>query len=850
MDAGRVAEPPAAVPRGLRAARPLRVLFAEDSDDDVELSLRELRRGGYDVIYERMDTAAAMEAAVTRQPWDLIVVDHRMPNFDAPEALRVVTRSGVDVPCIIVSGMIDERLAIAAMEAGARDFIDKANLGRLLPAVARELRDTEIRRARQRAELALRVSEERYRELVENANDIVYTHDLAGNFTSINQAAERISGYRRQEVIGLNITQIITPEHLPLALQTIARQLAGEKPPAYEIDLITKAGRRVTVEVNTRLVYRDRQPVGVEGIARDVTERKRAQQRAGVLLEIASDISGTLDLDELINRVQRCTAAVLPCDRVATFFTDPITNTVGLRAHCGVPPDQLADLTALRFQRDQPVTRALGHGQTLVLNEMVAQSWVPAALWQRFGITALVAVPMRVHGRHLGTLVAAHAGAGRAFDADQVTLCEGIARQLAVAIDAAEMYQGQREQAEVAAALASVGRELIAVLDTPLLLDLLCRVTVDTLGCSASHVLMWRPAEDSFVEMSACHAMKGSAGVAFPKLTRAAVVDALAGDDVALLSTAAAQPLPLAALQREAGVHAALYGALRRGREIVGVLVACQSDDCAGPTPRQEQLARGIAHVASLAIENARLVEELKRADRLKSEFVATMSHELRTPLNIITGYNELLLEGVFGSLSPDQADSLQRIQKSTAELLTLVSDTLDLSRLDAGRLSLDLRTISLHSLAAELDAETREVGTRNGLYCQWRMAPDLPVLHSDPAKLKVVLKNLILNAFKFTEQGGVTVDIQPQADGIEVAVSDTGIGIAPETVAIIFEPFRQGDGSATRRFGGVGLGLHIVRRLLELLGGHVSVESTVGQGSNFRVWLPLSPNLKQAVAA
>ncbi len=826
------------------------MLFAEDSDDDVELSLRELRRGGYDVIYERMDTAAAMEAAVTRQPWDLIIVDHRMPYFDAPEALRVVTRSGVDVPCIIVSGTIDERLAIAAMEAGARDFIDKAHLGRLLPAVARELRDAEIRRARQRAELALRVSEERYRELVENANDIVYTHDLAGNFTSINQAAERISGYRREDAIGLNITQIVAPEHLPLALQTTARQLAGEKPPAYEIDLITKAGRRLTVEVNTRLVYRDREPVGVEGIARDVTERKRAQQRAGVLLEVASDISGTLDLDELINRVQRCTAAVLPCDRVATYFTDPTTNTLALRAHCGVPPDQLADLMARRFQRDEPVARALGQGQTLVLNEMAAQSWLPAALWERFGVTALVAVPMRVQGRHLGTLVAAHTAAGRTFDADQVTLCEGIGRQLAVAIAAAQMYQGQREQAEVAAALARVGRELIAVLDTPLLLDLLCRLTVDALGCSASHVLMWRPEEESFVEVSACHVTKdGEAAARFSSLTRAAVAGALAGDDVALVSTAAAKPLTLVAAQREAGVRAALYGALRRGSEIVGVIVSCHDDDRAGPTPRQEQLARGIAQVASLAIENARLVEELKRADSLKSEFVATMSHELRTPLNIITGYNELLLEGVFGSLNPDQADSLQRIQKSTAELLMLISDTLDLSRLDAGRLSLDLQTVSLHSLAAELDAETREVGARAGLYCQWHMAPDLPVLYSDPGKLKVVLKNLILNAFKFTERGGVTVDIHPHADGIEVAVSDTGIGIASETVAIIFEPFRQGDGSATRRFGGVGLGLHIVRRLLELLGGHVSVESKVGQGSSFRVWLPLNPNAKQAAA-
>jgi len=242
-----------------------------------------------------------------------------------------------------------------------------------------------------------------------------------------------------------------------------------------------------------------------------------------------------------------------------------------------------------------------------------------------------------------------------------------------------------------------------------------------------------------------------------------------------------------------------------------------------------------------MALENARLFEQAESANRLKSDFLATMSHELRTPLNIIMGYNELLLEEGYGSLTAEQSDILKRMERSARALRELIDATLDVGRLETGRLPLELKKIVIAELIEELQGETRDLQERSGLAFTWRVAPALPPLYTDPTKLKVVLKNLIGNAVKFTEEGSVTVQVRAHGPGVEIAVADTGTGIAPEALPVIFEPFGQGEKLLTRRHSGVGLGLYVVRRMLELLGGTITVASTVGQGSTFRVWIPLT---------
>jgi signal transduction histidine kinase len=402
-----------------------------------------------------------------------------------------------------------------------------------------------------------------------------------------------------------------------------------------------------------------------------------------------------------------------------------------------------------------------------------------------------------------------------------------------------------REEANLSGAMARVGYELIEALNTSDLLERLCRLTIEVLECDFSHTILLEPRTDEYVPVSGCgeppehwdslrllRLPAASLVKGLERLKRETVMsfqaDSLAADD------------PLKRLLAHYEVSAVLFVALRRGDEVIGIQTAGHRGRREPFSAAQLRLARELAHVASLALENARLVEELQHANRLKSEFVATMSHELRTPLNVVLGYNELLLDGAVGPLSPQQTDILQRGHRSAQQLLELITATLDLSRLEAGRVEIDLSRVRLATLATEIDTEVQFMrGDKSSVAVHWNVAGNLPILLTDRAKLKLIMKNLLGNALKFTDSGHVTVTARATQGGVEIGVADTGSGIPSEALSTIFEPFRQVDGSSTRRHGGVGLGLYIVRRLVGMLGGTVRVESKEGRGSTFRVWLP-----------
>lgn len=403
--------------------------------------------------------------------------------------------------------------------------------------------------------------------------------------------------------------------------------------------------------------------------------------------------------------------------------------------------------------------------------------------------------------------------------------------------------QALQEEAQIAAALARVGRELIVSLDTSTLLEQVCQLTAEVIGCDYSSTFFWQPKENAYF-MAATYGHTAEyremlRALKIPRDAGAGLVDHLEKEEVVELGAVTTSPFAAEFLFQKFGGTAVLDLALRRGRELIGFQRAGYFGGRKF-SPTQKRIAQGIAQLASFALENARLLQQAESANRLKSDFLATMSHELRTPLHIIMGYTDLLLEGEFGGLTCEQQDTVLRIDRSARELFELISATLDVSRLEVGRLPVEVQEVVVRDLFAELKREVKIDREKPQVRVQWRVASNLPVLRTDRAKLKVIVKNLLNNAMKFTETGSVTVKVRPHNGGIEVRVIDTGIGIPAEAREVIFEPFRQLEGYLTRRYEGAGLGLYIVRQFVSLLQGRIDVKSEVGRGSTFQVWLPL----------
>ena len=240
--------------------------------------------------------------------------------------------------------------------------------------------------------------------------------------------------------------------------------------------------------------------------------------------------------------------------------------------------------------------------------------------------------------------------------------------------------------------------------------------------------------------------------------------------------------------------------------------------------------------------ERRKALEKLQEIDQLRSDFVATMAHELRTPLNVLLGYAALLTDHTFGPLRPEQKEVIERMGQSARELLELVNSALDVSRLEAGQTPVRLQVVQPQELLQQIREETRELQEKDRVRVEWEIEPDLPPLYTDATKLKVILKNLLSNAVKYTDEGTVRVQARRRYPGVEIVVADTGRGIPEEELPHIFRPFHQVRAKPLDEPPGAGLGLYLVQRFSELLGAKIQVNSKLGEGSTFTVWLPTQP--------
>jgi two-component system, cell cycle sensor histidine kinase and response regulator CckA len=258
----------------------LRVLIVEDSENDAVLLIRHIKRSGYEIIHERVDSAAAMSSALEKSQWDFIIADYAMPSFSGSAALALLKSKGLDIPFIIVSGTIGEDVAVEAMKAGAHDYVMKGNLTRLIPAIQRELDEAEVRRERKRAETALRNSEERYRSLFEESKDAIYISTVEGKFLDINQAGIELFGYAsKEEALNGNIDQDIYNEN-PVRKQFKEKILTDGYVRDFEQIMKRKDGNIITILETASSVYNENgAAIMYRGIMRDITQQKILEQQ-------------------------------------------------------------------------------------------------------------------------------------------------------------------------------------------------------------------------------------------------------------------------------------------------------------------------------------------------------------------------------------------------------------------------------------------------------------------------------------------------------------------------------------------------------------------------------------------
>ena len=478
-----------------------------------------------------------------------------------------------------------------------------------------------------------------------------------------------------------------------------------------------------------------------------------------------------------------------------------------------------------------------------------------AAAIRRQGIAATVGVPLLREGVAVGAITAFRTEA-RPFSDQQVALLETFADQAVIAIENVRLFQELQartqdlsQSLEETGALSEVIRAVSSSLDLREILDTVARRAIALSGADGCGIFEYSPERgrfDAVVSQGISRRFLDTIPVGMNQGTLGRATQS--GEPVQVADVQAVPDYPFRDRFEEEGLRAVLTVPMTGGEVARGIVLFRRSP---GEFPdRVLTLMRTLADQSKVAIANAHLFREIEEKGRLlevanqhKSEFLANMSHELRTPLNAIIGFSEVLLQRMFGELNPKQEEYLQDVLSSGRHLLSLINDILDLSKVEAGRMELELGRFDLPQALQDTLVLVRERAVRHGIELSLDADARLGTLVADERKIKQVMLNLLSNAVKFTPEGGrVDVRAIPTDGAVEISVADTGIGIAPENQDLIFEEFRQVGGDYAHKREGTGLGLTLARKLVELHGGRLWVKSQVGQGSTFTFSVPERP--------
>jgi len=602
-------------------------------------------------------------------------------------------------------------------------------------------------------------------------------------------------------------------------------------------------------------VFADQAVIAIQNV-RLFTELRESLEQQTASSEILQVISQSpTNVQPVLTAVVR--AAVRFCGAVDATITLREDDKFVVAAHDGILPSSVG--------MRRPLDRATGVGRAIIDAETGhypdIESLDPVAfasargIAKEYGFRAALVAPMLREDTAIGSIGLCKIEAGP-FTPRHVEILEAFAAQAVIAIENVRLFtelgarnnelteslEQQTASAEILQVISQSPTNVQPVLDAV--------AAAARRFCGAVDASITLREGEEFVVAAHDGVLPSSVGIRRP-LDRTsgvgrAVIDAETGHYPDIESLDPVAFARARALAKEHGFRAALVAPMLREDTAIGSIGLRRIE--AGPfTPRQIELLEAFAAQAVIAIENVRLFTEIQEKSRQleiasqhKSQFLANMSHELRTPLNAIIGYTEMMADGLYGDVPEKTQGVLERVQANGRHLLGLINDVLDLSKIEAGQLVLAIEEYSVADMVATVLSATESLARTKGLQLGSDVPAGLPTGTGDARRLTQVLLNLVGNAIKFTDQGSIEVRAAQAGERFELSVVDSGFGIAPEDQAKIFEEFQQVDNTSTRKKGGTGLGLSISRRIVELHGGRITVESEVGKGSTFKVTVPI----------
>jgi len=633
-----------------------------------------------------------------------------------------------------------------------------------------------------------------------------------------------------------------------------------------EIALLeTFADQAVIAIENARLFEElERRNSQLQESNRQVSEALEQQTATAEILRVIA--SSPTDLRSVLDAIAE-SAVRLTDARIATIWRVEGETLRGAGSH-GYPTDHITD-EVRPLDGSTPAARAVLGAQTIrVVDSEALDALHPSAVdfVRRWGTRSAVATPFLREGTAIGTLVVGRSEV-RPFTEQQVALLETFADQAVIAIENARLFQELQDRVGELQALGEVGQVVSSSLDLQEVLTTIVAHAVELSGTDGGVIYEYDEA-DGALRVRATHLFDdeltealraapfsmGEGAVGRAAATRAPV-------QIEDILAEGAYESHVREVMARAGHRALLALPLLREERLLGGLVVSRKSPGAYPD-EIVALLQTFATQSVLAIHNAWLYQQLDaqgqalaEASRHKSAFLANMSHELRTPLNAIIGYSEMLQEEAEEIGEEAFIPDLQKVNAAGKHLLGLINDILDLSKIEAGRMDLDLTTFEIGPMIRDVQAIVQPLVEKNGNALVVSCPADIGSLHADQTKLRQTLFNLLSNAAKFTERGRIELRVESESGegrhepgspssslhshSLLFTVHDTGIGMTEEQLGRLFEAFSQAEASTRSRYGGTGLGLAISRHFCRLMGGDLTVTSTYGQGSTFTVRLP-----------